>query len=150
MLHIFYVICKCEQKMSYNIDIPKISRSMELFTLYLPICHLLFHPPLCIPEWVVQTTNVYKSIRSNILWPKRWKCSILWIHTIWSHAFSKSVLCTSKLYLFMYSWFRMSLYFWCYEFDWYYSVTSQFTFFGTRNFPWIWNPWIENMKSHKP
>ena len=107
MLHIFYVICKCEQKMSYNIDIPKISRSMELFTLYLPICHLLFHPPLCIPEWVVQTTNVYKSIRSNILWPKRWKCSILWIHTIWSHAFSKSVLCTSKLYHFMYSWFRM-------------------------------------------
>ena len=107
MLHIFYVICKCEQKMSYNIDIPKISRSMELFTLYLPICHLLFHPPLCIPEWVVQTTNVYKSIRSNIFWPKRWKCSILWIHIIWSHAFSKSVLCTSKLYHFMYSWFRM-------------------------------------------
>ena len=27
-----------------------------------------------------------------------------------------------------------------------YSVTSQFTFFGTRNFPWIWNPWIQNSR----
>ena len=25
-----------------------------------------------------------------------------------------------------------------------YSVTSQFTFFGTRIFPWIWNPWTQN------